>query len=96
MRTNTETINPEEIIHLSKFINTMATSDNNKDELKQIFAEAADMASLDENKASAFIGAALDAVMNERYRRAGILYEYWRKNQIKKQWAERKARRVQQ
>lgn len=96
MEPNTETINQEQINKLSEFISIMAESENNKDELKQIFSDAAGMAGLDENKTNAFIEIALDAVMDERDRRTRLIYEYWRKDQIKKQWAERKARRMQQ
>jgi hypothetical protein len=95
METTTETISPEIISKMSEFISTMATSKNSEEELKQIFTKAAGMAGVDGDKASAFVEISLEGVMEERERRTCIMYEYLRKEQIKKQWAERKARRVQ-
>ena len=79
---------------MSEFISTMAVSKDSKEELTALFTQAAEMAKIENPSDIAEIF--VDAVMNERERRAEIIYEYIRKEDIKQRWAERKAWRVQQ
>ena len=79
---------------MSEFISTMAVSKDSKEELTALFIQAAEMAKIENPSDIAEIF--VDAVTNERERRAEIIYEYIRKEDIKQRWAERKARRVQQ